>query len=208
MEETLLRVSKSAVPGIVLLLAQEILVQNGAKGLLPPKSPETVRATRVVHRLLPAAQMYCANAVESAKKDFAKDFGETYDAAVLSSSSASSKKQSAIDRIAALKETHSGMLGSWRVVVLDSPLPNAFVTESFPRRVFVCRGLLEQVSPTDEELAMVVGHEIAHLIHGHVGKRMMSTMFLSSLQLVLLALLDPTGIASIAWELFGYVASE
>ena len=184
------------------------MLQNGAKGLLPPKSPETVRVTRVVHRLLPAAQMYCANAVESAKKDFAKDFGESFDAAMLSSSSASSRKQSAIERIAALKETHSGMLGSWRVVVLDSPLPNAFVTESFPRRVFVCRGLLEQVSPTDEELAMVVGHEIAHLIHGHVGRRVMSTMFLNSLQLVLLALLDPTGIASIIWEFFGYVASE
>ena len=164
--------------------------------------------TRVVQRLLPAAQKYCAHAVETAKQEFAKEFGESYDAAVLNASPISSRKQSAMDRIASLKETHSDMLGSWRVVLLDSPLPNAFVSESFPRRVFVCRGLLEQVAPTDEELAMVVGHEIAHLIHGHGGKRVMSSMFFSSVQLVLLALLDPTGVASVLWELFGYIASE
>jgi Zn-dependent protease with chaperone function len=184
------------------------MVGTGAKGVLPASSKEVARVTRVVQRLLPAAQKYTESQVEAAKKEFKAAFGESYDAAAVSGIPAGSEKQAGLDKIDGLRDSHQAMLGAWRVVVLDSPLQNAFVSETFPKRIFVCKGLLEEFKPNDEELAMVLGHEISHLIHGHSGNRILSTALLNSMQLVLLALLDPTGISSVLWEALGYIASE
>ncbi|MFN2432074.1 MAG: M48 family metalloprotease, partial [Gemmatimonadota bacterium] len=52
------------------------------------------------------------------------------------------------------------------VVVTDQP----WVVNAFARRdgVFVPTGIL-QLLPTDHELAVVIGHELAHLVRGHLA---------------------------------------
>jgi Zn-dependent protease with chaperone function len=46
----------------------------------------------------------------------------------------------------------------WQYIVIDSPSPNAFVTEVLPRRFFLTTSLLK-VATTPDELAVVLGHE-------------------------------------------------
>lgn len=45
------------------------------------------------------------------------------------------------------------------VILLHTPIPNAFVSEMLPQRVFVTTGLFDQFISTDDELAMIMGHE-------------------------------------------------
>ena len=56
---------------------------------------------------------------------------------------------------------------NWQYILIQSDIPNAFVTEMLPQRVFVTTGLFDKFVNTDDELAMIMGHEISHLIHGH-----------------------------------------
>jgi Zn-dependent protease with chaperone function len=46
----------------------------------------------------------------------------------------------------------------WRYIVIDSPSPNAFVTEVLPQSFFLTTSLLK-VATTPDELAVVLGHE-------------------------------------------------
>ena len=100
--------------------------------------------------MLPAAQTYCTLELEKAKQDFVKQFGGSSD----------SYKEDASDRIRDMQLSLKDTLASWEVVIIDSPEPNAWVSPFLPCRVFVCRGLLEKLSPSDDELAMILGHEI------------------------------------------------
>lgn len=55
----------------------------------------------------------------------------------------------------------------WRLVLIDDPEFNAFVTGG--NVVFVYTGLLA-VAKTDDAIATVIGHEIAHIAAGHVAE--------------------------------------
>ena len=186
---------------------KDILMQNGAKEILPPTAPEVKRIMAIVQRLLPAAQEYCDSIEKEAKRVFQETYGESFEAAQLNEAY-QPDKQAMMEMITTHSNSSLAVQGVWKVVVLDSELNNAFVSETFPGRVFVCRGLLETVKPTDEELALVLAHEISHLILRHNTKSMLSTAFTTGAQLVLIALLDPTGITSMGWELLGYLLSR
>ncbi len=59
----------------------------------------------------------------------------------------------------------------WSVVVIDDPkMVNAWCMAG--GRMAVYTGLLEQVQPTDDELAQVMGHEIAHALAKHTAEKM------------------------------------
>jgi metalloendopeptidase OMA1, mitochondrial len=57
----------------------------------------------------------------------------------------------------------------WEFVLFDEPSANAFAMPGGKIAVFA--GLLEQVD-TDDELAAVIGHEIAHVLLRHANQRM------------------------------------
>lgn len=91
---------------------------------------------------------------------------------------------------------------NWQYIVIDTPIPNAFVSEMLPQRFFVTTGLFQEFVSNDDELAMILGHEISHLIHGHNSKRNIVEFLFRGLEITLL-MLDPTeGMLSLAVATF------
>jgi len=58
----------------------------------------------------------------------------------------------------------------WQVNVIESEEVNAFCMAGGKMAVYT--GLLEKVNPTDDELAQVMGHEIAHALANHTAEKM------------------------------------
>lgn len=58
----------------------------------------------------------------------------------------------------------------WQVNVIESEDINAFCMAGGKMAVYT--GLLNKVSPTDDELAQVMGHEIAHALANHTAEKM------------------------------------
>jgi predicted Zn-dependent protease len=63
----------------------------------------------------------------------------------------------------------------WSVEVIDEPKQvNAWCMAG--GRMAIYTGLIRQVDPTDDELAQVTGHEIAHALANHTAERMSVVM--------------------------------
>ena len=63
----------------------------------------------------------------------------------------------------------------WQVNVIDDPKTvNAFCMAGGKMAIYT--GLLEQVKPTDDEIAQVMGHEISHALANHTQERMSVAM--------------------------------
>lgn len=63
----------------------------------------------------------------------------------------------------------------WSMQVIDDPKTvNAWCMAG--GRMALYTGLLQQVDPTDDELAQVIGHEIAHALANHTAERMSVAM--------------------------------
>jgi len=87
---------------------------------------------------------------------------------------------------------------SWSMILIKSDIPNAFVSELIPQTIFITTGILQQVVSNDDELALLLGHELSHLILGHNSEQNSIQTLLSTLEIILLSL-DPTeGLASLA----------
>ena len=91
---------------------------------------------------------------------------------------------------------------NWQYVLVKSPIPNAFVSEMLPQRLFVTTGLFDQFVDNDDELAMILGHEISHLIQGHLSQSSMLESILRGIEIVVL-MIDPTeGLLSLGLAAF------
>ncbi|WP_286261655.1 M48 family metallopeptidase [Thalassotalea atypica] len=66
------------------------------------------------------------------------------------------------------KSTHQG---NWEIVVFESEQINAFALPG--GKIGVYTGILE-VATTDDQLAAIMGHEVAHVIEGHSNERLSS----------------------------------
>jgi predicted Zn-dependent protease len=63
----------------------------------------------------------------------------------------------------------------WQVVVIDDPTTvNAWAMAG--GKIAVYSGLLREIRPTDDELAQVLGHEIAHAVAAHSAEQMSVAM--------------------------------
>jgi predicted Zn-dependent protease len=82
----------------------------------------------------------------------------------------------------------------WSVVVIDdSKMVNAWCMAG--GRMAIYTGLLDQVKPTDDELAQVMGHEIAHALANHTAEKM-SMQIATSLGVAVVGIAsDNTGVA-------------
>ncbi len=77
--------------------------------------------------------------------------------------------------------------GSWNVILSDSPAANAFVTHLLPRKVFVCAGLAKALDLNDDELALVLSHEISHYLLKHGEMSTTFSFFINMMRLGLSA---------------------
>jgi predicted Zn-dependent protease len=82
----------------------------------------------------------------------------------------------------------------WSVVVIDDPkMVNAWCMAG--GRMAIYTGLLEQVQPSDDELAQVMGHEISHALAKHTAEKMSMQMATAVGVAVVGIASDNTGVA-------------
>ena len=82
----------------------------------------------------------------------------------------------------------------WSVVVIDDPkMVNAWCMAG--GRMAIYTGLLEQIQPTDDELAQVMGHEISHALAKHTAEKMSVQMAAAVGVAVVGIASDNTGVA-------------
>ncbi len=75
--------------------------------------------------------------------------------------------QAYVDGVGQRLMTRSNIAGTYRFIVLDTPIANAHAVSSY---VFVTRGLLALLDD-EAELAAALGHEVGHLVERHATQR-------------------------------------
>jgi hypothetical protein len=90
--------------------------------------------------------------------------------------------------------------GPWKFLLVESSIPNAFVSEMIPHHIFVTTSMIEHFITNDDEMALIMGHELSHLILGHVSRANQLEAFLRAFEVLLLTI-DPTegAMASLAF---------
>lgn len=99
------------------------------------------------------------------------------------------------------------LAGDWKYIVIKDKLTaNAFVSSHCPKRIFVLEGFFNILNPTDDELGLVLSHELSHLMLEHASHQNLYMSAMSALLLVVLSFVDPVGFFSIGLEVFGFQA--
>ncbi|XP_062504388.1 metalloendopeptidase OMA1, mitochondrial-like isoform X2 [Corticium candelabrum] len=74
---------------------------------------------------------------------------------------------------------------NWRIVIIDDPTVTAYVMPS--GQIVVYTGLLEMMK-TDDMLAVILGHEMAHAIMGHMGENASQEQLINFFSLIIVTL--------------------
>ena len=77
------------------------------------------------------------------------------------------------------------------LIIRTRAKPNAFVSEILPQKIFVTTGLFDKFVKNDDELAMILGHEVSHLIEGHFSVSSYAESWIRGAEILVL-MLDPT----------------
>jgi len=152
--------------------------------------------------------------IEAARKNVAEELNHAIDEALQNATSTSDGKRTPMNQADALKllsenenvlfwtDAQTRMEGRWQYILVNSEIPNAFVSEILPKRIFVTTGMFQTFIENDDEMALVLGHEVSHLILGHITEKNSVELFLRAIEVLLLSL-DPTeGVLSLAYMSF------
>jgi predicted Zn-dependent protease len=117
-------------------------------------------------------------AIKSSRQAYAQEMGKYQKAGKLVTDPALLKRVSVItERLVAqaVQMRPDSAKWQWSVQVIDEPKTvNAWCMAG--GRMAIYTGLILKVDPTDDELAQVMGHEIAHALANHTAERMSTAM--------------------------------
>ncbi len=117
-------------------------------------------------------------AISSSRQAYAQEMGKYQKEGKLVTDPRSLKRVSVItERLVAqaVKMRPDSAKWQWSVQVIDDPKTvNAWCMAG--GRMALYTGLIMKVDPTDDELAQVMGHEIAHALANHTAERMSTAM--------------------------------
>lgn len=167
-------------------LIEAVLSMSNSTDVLDQDSAESKFVTAIAQRVLDTARLIAKEELEIIESEVAKAGKE--DLALMKEKR--DEAHVAVRRLA----------GNWNFFVTDSSEVNAFVTDILPKSIFINVGLLQTVKPTVDELAMILAHELSHVIHDHNKERSLAQAVIYAVQLVLFALVDPTGQASLLFD--------
>jgi predicted Zn-dependent protease len=151
-------------------LLKTVISQAGGIKVVDKDNPDSKRVQMIGKRIIEAAKHYCDEQLIVAKSETGNQVDVEY-------------WEAAVKRLC----------GQWSISYLDAPTPNAFVSNLLPRHVFVHEGLVKEIQPSDEELALIMAHEISHLIHNHSQNLSILKGVLAAVQLISFVFVDPTG---------------
>lgn len=189
-----------------------VVAATGAKSYHPVHHPYHMQVKRVGDRLIFAAKDMCKEKLERLQEE-----NKALDKEILANNQNTKTKEAAADsrhknfelreklfqnneEINQWETALSRLKGSWHYIVIDVPSVNAFVTAACPRNIFVHSGLLQKLDPTDDELALIMGHELSHFLLQHVEKEQTFDVSLKILQLILLTFVEPIGLFSLGYD--------
>ena len=91
------------------------------------------------------------------------------------------------------------MEGKWNYYLIESPIPNAFVSEVLPHNIFITTSMMDNFIQHDDDMALIFGHELSHLILGHVSQANQLELMLRALELLFLSMDPSEGFISLAF---------
>ena len=174
------------------LVAAVLSMSNSTK-VLEANDPHSTKVHEVAQRILNTARIIAEEDVRGLESEESK---------VLNSQN---NQEDTRGKLEEARVVLRRMSGNWNFFVTDSDEVNAFVTVIMPKAIFVNQGLLTKLEPNTDELAMILAHELSHVIHDHNRERSFAQAAIYIFQLVLFALVDPTGQSSM---LFDFVMSK
>ena len=124
-----------------------------------------LQAQRVFSKIKHGALILVEKQVEQYETDFKTALAENKKAvengeAPKSTQGLESKYHDAANKAKELKRP-------WTLVLTESEQVNAYVSGHLPRTVFITQGLFRHVTHNDDELGMILGHELSHYLLSH-----------------------------------------
>ena len=92
-----------------------------------------------------------------------------------------------------VKVKRNALRKPWNLVMLRNENPNAFVHGFLPQKIFIHTGAMKYFVESDEELALLLGHELSHYLQGHTKTLMLESAVCKALVTVVMAMIDPSG---------------
>jgi len=159
------------------------------------KDPRADKIRKVGREILKSAQKYVREnfeeAVERAKERITKNESYIKDKALAEKLNEDDEVELWVAALEHVEGFSLEGIDSWSFVLISSPIPNAFVSEMLPQKIFVTTGLFDQFVTNDDELAIILGHEISHLIKGHCSRASGFESIIRGVEILVL-MLDPT----------------
>lgn len=194
------------------ILVASVLKTSGSNRTYDETDPRVRRLIRIGERVTTAARQLVEEEIKQLETEAAviktKAPPSNADAKTGAPAVLSADEERVALLLAEKHELLARISGQWHFFLTDSPQINAFVADSFPKTIFVNEGLLDKLHPSDDELAVVMSHEMSHFIHDHNKARANFQFLVYLTQLALFAVVDPLGGASFVFDLVVSRASE